>query len=91
MTIEALKKMLAQFDNVDDCWEINTPRPYPSMWFQGSTWNAMRVIYYVFVSSLIEGLLIDHLCKNKKCINPTHLEAVTLKENTRRHYRCASL
>lgn len=31
-----------------------------------------------------EGWTIDHLCENKICINPEHLEAVTSAENTRR-------
>lgn len=32
------------------------------------------------------GLVIDHLCRNTLCINPTHLEAVTNKENILRGY-----
>ena len=32
------------------------------------------------------GLEIDHLCKNKLCINPDHLEAVTHAENMRRRF-----
>ncbi|SRR6266702_4908771 len=30
------------------------------------------------------GLVIDHLCRNTKCVNPAHLEAVTTQENLRR-------
>jgi hypothetical protein len=30
------------------------------------------------------GLVIDHLCENKLCVNPDHLEAVSLGEKTRR-------
>jgi hypothetical protein len=31
-----------------------------------------------------EGLVVDHLCRVKMCVNPAHMEAVTMAENTRR-------
>lgn len=43
-------------------------------------------ISYEFHNGLIPaGLTIDHLCKNKWCVNPEHLEAVTAQENASRH------
>jgi hypothetical protein len=38
------------------------------------------------VGPIPEGLTIDHLCTNKACVNPEHLEPVTRGENVRRHY-----
>ncbi len=35
---------------------------------------------------LKKGQVIDHLCRNRKCVNPDHLEAVSCKENLLRGY-----
>jgi len=43
-----------------------------------------REIYELFVGPIPDGLDIDHLCGNKGCINPEHLEPVTRSENVRR-------
>lgn len=45
-----------------------------------------RLVYESLVGKIPEGLEIDHLCKNKICINPEHLEAVTHKVNMQRRY-----
>lgn len=45
---------------------------------------AHRVAYKLIVGEIPKGLSLDHLCQNKKCVNPDHLEPVTPTENTRR-------
>lgn len=45
---------------------------------------AHRVAYESFVGPIPDGLVIDHLCSVRCCINPTHLEAVTASVNTLR-------
>lgn len=45
---------------------------------------AHRAVYTSEVGEIPEGLVLDHLCRNRICINPDHLEPVTQKENCRR-------
>lgn len=45
---------------------------------------AHRESYKAFVGPIAQGLTIDHLCMNKWCVNPDHLETVTRGENARR-------
>lgn len=43
-----------------------------------------RLSYQLFIGGLDKGLTIDHLCSNRACINPDHLEQVTQGVNTLR-------
>lgn len=45
---------------------------------------AHRSSYEAFVGPVPDGLNIDHLCRNRRCVNPAHLEPVTQLENVRR-------
>lgn len=48
------------------------------------TRSAHRVSYETFVGPVPLGMQLDHLCRNRACINPGHLEPVTAKENQQR-------
>ena len=50
----------------------------------GKTYYAHRLAYELFKVKIPLGLEIDHLCRNRKCVNPNHLETVTRSENTKR-------
>jgi hypothetical protein len=50
----------------------------------GRTRSAHRVVYNLFRGPIPGGLELDHLCRQRRCVNPRHLEPVPHAENMRR-------
>jgi hypothetical protein len=75
-----------------DCWQwIGSLMPNGYGRFKGEAKLpvlAHRWSYEYHVGPIPDGLVIDHLCRNRGCVNPWHMEPVTQKENLRRgiHY-----
>ena len=69
------------------CWEWGggiMKNGYGTFWYEGRTMLVHRWSYGYLVEPIPEGLTIDHLCRNRTCVRPSHLEAVTSRENTLR-------
>ena len=71
----------------DGCWEwraaINDSG-YGVFSIYGWRYKAHRVSYEEIVGPIPGNLVIDHLCRNRACVRPSHMEVVTRAENVRR-------
>lgn len=73
-----------QHDGVTTCWHWsgNTNQTYGIIRYgRKKVFLAHRYSYERFNGPLIPGLQIDHICRNKLCVNPAHLRQVTHSEN----------
>jgi len=74
------------FDAPNGCWEWtgSLAKGYGQFKIQNKSMKAHRISWLLLKGVIPQGLSIDHLCKNTKCINPAHLQPVTNAENQRR-------
>lgn len=72
----------------DECWEwrgTRSPKGYGMFAVdRRAAKPAHRFAYTEMVGAIPSGLVIDHLCRNRACCNPAHMEPVTNKENVLR-------
>lgn len=71
----------------DECWPwhgVIANNGYGIFSFRSKTAMAHRLSYEWLVGPIPEGLTIDHLCRNTLCMNPSHMEPVSMYENIMR-------
>lgn len=68
----------------EGCWLWNRSKGkdgYGWASYKNKTWLAHRLTFFLINGSLTDGLVIDHLCRRRECVNPDHMEEVTSYEN----------
>lgn len=68
----------------NNCWiwqGVKDKFGYGIFYYQQSGYRAHRIAYHLTKGTITDRKVIDHLCRNKSCINPDHLEAVSQLEN----------
>lgn len=69
------------------CWlwtRTLKPQGYGHCDFQGRPYPAHKVVWQMLRGPIPAKMWIDHLCRNRQCVNPVHLEVVTPSINAKR-------
>jgi hypothetical protein len=83
----------AEVDPATGCWlwvRALTTAGYGA-WFRDGGRLAHRIVYQRLVGPIPRGLTIDHLCRTRRCVNPDHLEPVSMRVNLLRGESPAAL
>jgi hypothetical protein len=84
---EILKPLIQLSDDASGCWlwlgKIGKRTGYGYKQIGGKTVLAHRWVYSIFGGWIPKGKVINHLCSNRRCVNPKHLEVTTTAGNCR--------
>lgn len=88
MTPQELGRFMGKTKEAGDCifWIGGTldKDGYGTFYFRKKGRRAHRVAYWHYYGDIPEGMVINHTCQNRNCVNHKHLRLATLKENALR-------
>jgi hypothetical protein len=85
---DAWTRFLAKIEVTESCWNwhgaVNPRTGYGSFWFQGKNYSAHVVSCHLFFGTTLvrpRTEAIDHRCRNRMCVRPSHLNPTTMSVN----------
>jgi hypothetical protein len=81
------ERFWSKVDKTSTCWLWNGHKfrdGYGGFQLDGKNQRAHRLAWQWLRGSIEPGMVLDHLCRVRNCVNPDHMEVVTNRENTRR-------
>lgn len=84
----SLAQKLNNYTLNEGCWEYNgctNNYGYCLIMVNRKLQYAHRLAYKFHKGDIPKGMTVDHICFNRKCINPAHLRLLSHSDNARRH------
>ena len=87
-----MERFWNKVNKTEDCWTFEASGNkwgYGQFWYMGKYIGAHRFSYMLEHGELPEGKDIHHICRNRRCVRPEHLEALTREEHNKKYRNLA--